>query len=265
PVGSLAERPSALLPSLIVNFGADGAQRPMTLAPERLTVWTPGDNGFDPDGLVAALAAEGEIDEVLDDMLAGRGDVAQGLIDLVDRWAGTDGLVNLPDDGLPAGVTAHRPSDLAHGEALDGAYVSEVLTGIWGGAAPARIVFVAIDGDDRHGAPPVLPTGLPANRGVDLTAAATPPEAFVPPTADGAAPRVWAIRVGSRAACRLAGGDPAGPDPDGVAGQAARLRRVLTPLAGAGANIAIVAHGGAGHAAVRAVDGLAGIRAVVTV
>src|SRR5262249_50867610 len=103
-VGALAERPSALLPSLIVTFGADGAQRPMTLAPEPLTVWTPGDNGFDPDGLIAALAAEGEIDEVLDDMLAGRGDVAPGLIDLVDRWAGTDGLVNLPDDGLPAGV-----------------------------------------------------------------------------------------------------------------------------------------------------------------
>jgi hypothetical protein len=263
-VGALAEEPSALLPSLIVTFGADGAQRPMTLAPERLTVWTPGDNGFDPDGLVAALFAEGEIDDVLDDMLGGRGDVAQGLIDLVDRWAGTDGLVNLPDDSLPTGVTAHRPSDLARGEALDGAYVSAVLAGIWGGAAPARIVFVAIDGDDRHGAPLVLPTGLPANRVIDLTAAA-PPEAFVPPTVDGAAPQVWAIRLGSRATCRLPAGDPAGPDPDGVAGQAARLRRVLAPLAGAGADLAIVAHGGAGHAAVRAVDGLAGIRTVVTV
>jgi len=266
--GTLADRPAATLPSLIVTFGAEGATRPVTLAPGRLSTWLPGDNGFDPDGLIASLAADGEIDDVLDDMLAGRGDLSLGLIDLVDRWAGTDGLVTLPDDGLPTGVMAHRPSELVHGEPLGSPFANEILGAIWrahfASAAPARTVFVAIDGDDRHGTT-LLPSGLPANRIIDLTASGLPPEAFVPPAADGAAPQVWAIRLGTRAACRLSDGHPAGPDADGVAGQAARLRGVLTSLGRAGADLALVAHGGAGHAAVRAVDGVAGIRTVVTI
>ena len=271
--GALAERTPATLPSLIVTLGAEGSTTPITVVPQALRAWLPGDDGLEPDALVAAIANDADFDDVLADLIAGRGDVSQGLVDLIDRWASTDGLVTLPDEGLPDGVTAHRPSELLHGDLLAGAHITEVLDEIWaehfGGAAPATVVFVAIEGGDRHGAPQVLPTtdgGFPSDRVIDLTTQAVPPEAFTPPSAPGGpGPQTWAVRLGSRAGCRLPAAHPAGPDPDGIAGQAARLRRVLTPLAGAGADVAVVAHGGAGHAAVRAVAGLAGIRAVITI
>ena len=270
--GALAGRPAAMLPSVIVTLGAEGASVPVTVVPQALRSWLPGDDGFEPDALIAALANDGQFDDVLGDMIAGRGDAAQGLLDLIDRWAATDGLVTLPDEGLPERVTGHRPSELVHGEPLAGTSIGDVLTEIWsehfGAAAPSTIVFVAIDGDDRHGAPRVLPTigeGLPANRLLDLTAVGLPPEAFTSPTPAGPGAQVWAVRLGSRASCRLPVGHPGGPDPDGVAGQAARLRRILETLAGVGTDVAVVAHGGAGHAAVRAVAGLAGVRTVVTI
>ena len=62
-------------------------------------------------------------------------------------------------------------------------------------------------------------------------------------------------------ACKLDTGDP-----DGVAGETARLAAVLPGLvAAAGGPVLIVAHGAAGHPAVRAATGLAGVAAVVTV
>jgi large repetitive protein len=263
---------AAVLPAIAVTLGAEGAPHPVTVVPQALRSWLPGDDGLEPDALVAAFADDAEFDETLADLLAGRPDVAQGLFDLIDRWTATDGLVTLPDEGLPDGVVAHRPADLAHRSPLAGPLVSEVLTEIWNehfaGAAPGRMVFVAIDAADPGSAPPVLPTaadGLAASRLIDLTPAGLPPEAFTPPSSGGTAAAMWAVRLGSRAACRLPAGHPGGPDADGVMGQAARLRRILEPLATAGADVAVVAHGGAGHAAVRAVAGLSGVRTVVTI
>ena len=271
PTGSLVEQPASLLPCLTVTLGGSPASTPITTVPEILRAWQPGDDGVDPNLLIAALMIEGDLDDELADLVSGRGDLVQGLIDLEDRWAATDGLVTLPDEGLLAGVTAHRPAELVHDAPLTGTHVTEVLDEIWathfGGAAPVTLVFVAIEGVDRHGAPTVLPevgAALPADRSIDLTSPGLPPEAFVAPATSTAAP-MWAIRLGTRAACRLPDGHAAGPDPDGVAGQAARLRRVLTPIAGAGANVAVIAHGSAGHAAVRAVSGLAGVRGVITI
>ena len=268
--GSLAGRAAATLPALFVTLGAEGAPVPTTQVQPALRAWLPGEDGLNVGALVAALAREAEIDDILADLFANRGDMAQGLSDLVDRWAATDGLVTLPDDGLPAGVTIHRPAELVHGAPLGGELLAEILAEIWAehfsGAAPATVVFVAIDGPDRPANAALLPgvaDGLPAEHVLDLTAAGLPPEAFTPPVPGGAP--IWAVRLGSRAACRLPEAHPAGPDSDGVAGQAARLRRVLAPLAGAGVDVAVVAHGGAGHAAVRAVAGLAGVRAVITV
>ena len=264
--GPLSGGDPALLPSLVVALGARGAAAPTSLANPLLRAWLPGDDGFGADALAAALSSDAALDEVLVDLLAARGDVARGFDDLVERWTATDGLVTLPDAGLPAGVTGHRPAELAHGEPLGGELVAEVLGEIrtlhLGGAAPAVTVYVAVDGGDRHGAPAVLlgaEAGVPAGRTIDLTAPGLPPEAFTPPAAPGGGSQAWAVRLGTRAACRLPDGHPAGPDPDGVAGQAARLRRVLAPLAGAGADV--VAHGGAGHAAVRAVAGWRGCAA----
>jgi hypothetical protein len=270
PTGSLAGRSSSLLPGLTVALDGGAAATPLTSVSEVLRAWQPGDDGLDPNSLIAALTIEGDLDDELADLVADRGDLVQGLIDLEDRWAATDGLVTLPDEGALAGLTAHRPAELLHDAPLTGTHVTEVLDEIWaahfGGAAPATLVFVAIEGDDRHGAPRVLPevgAALPADRSIDLTSPGLPPEAFVAPAAGAAG--MWAIRLGSRAACRLPDGHAAGPDPDGIAGQAARLRRVLTPIAGAGADVAVIAHGGAGHAAVRAVSGLAGVRGVIMI
>jgi len=268
--GPLAGGNPALRPSLVVALGGAGPAAPSSRVPPALRAWVPGDDGFGPGALASALGQEAALDEVLADLLTDRGNIAQGLQDLIERWTGTDGLVTLPDDGLPAGVTVHRPSELAHGEPLGGERVAELLEELqalhFDGAAPAVTVFVAVDDGDRHGAPAVLPgatAGIPTGRVIDLTAPGLPPEAFTPPPpTSGGGPQSWAVRLGTRAACRLPAGHPAGPDPDGVAGQAARLRRVLAPLAAAGADV--VAHGGAGHATVRAVGGVAGVRSVVT-
>jgi hypothetical protein len=164
-----------------------------------------------------------------------------GLADLADRWAGTDGIVTLPDGALPAGVTAYRAADLPHTTRLDLLPLADIA-----GAVPDTVVYVAID---APGSVDVLPPGS----AIDLTGAGLPPEAFTPPSAQAGA---WAVRLAGRA-------DAGGADP--VGSQAGRLRRALEPLAAQPGGILVVAHGGAGHAAVRAAAGLAGVTAVVTV
>ncbi|MGZ6671177.1 MAG: DUF6603 domain-containing protein [Solirubrobacteraceae bacterium] len=237
--------------ALLAGLGPDGPETAPTLITGALRTWQPGDPGLDGDVLFGELALDATLDGELADLVARRGDVAAGLVALIDRWTGTDGLVALPAGVLPAGVTEHRADDLPHTAPLGLLDLVEVL----GGAPPATLIYVAVE---APGAPAVLSGGalddLAADRILDLTGAG-PPETV---TAPAAAPGVWAVRLGSRADCRLAEGDP-----DGVEGQAARLRRALAPLTASGA--AVIAHGAAGHAAVRAAGDLAGLTAVVTV
>ncbi|CCK31826.1 hypothetical protein BN159_7447 [Streptomyces davaonensis JCM 4913] len=261
--------PARQLPALSVSLGKAVIEPPSLVTPA-LRAWLPGDDGLGTAELIAELARETELDDLLADLLAARGDLVAGAEDLMDRWCGTDGLVALPDGAAPTGVTVHRPADLPHGTPLAGPELGEVLDQLWQehlGGAPGTVVLVAIGGRDRGGAPDVLTgpaiAGLPSERVIDLTAPALPPEAFAGPPAGAAPQPLWAVALGTRAACRTATG-AGGPD-DGVAAQAGRLRRVLDPLTGPGTDVVVVAHGGAGHAALRAVAGLTGVRAVVTV
>ena len=238
--------------------GADGGaspagpETPPTLITGALRAWQPGDPGLDPETLFGDLAVDATLEDALADLLARRGDLAAGLVELLERWVGTDGLVALPDGVLPAGVNGVRADDLAHAAPLGLRRPRElarrVAAGDRGSTWPSR----------RPAARPCSPaaswTGSRPSGVLDLTGAG-PPEATAVPAA---APGVWAVRLGSRADCRLAAGDP-----DGVAGQAARLRRALAPLAAGGA--AVIAHGGAGHAALRAAPDLPGLVALVTV
>jgi hypothetical protein len=237
--------------ALLAGLGPDGPETPPTLITGALRTWQPGDPGLDSDALFGELALDATLDGELADLVARRGDVAAGLAALIERWTGTDGLVALPAGVLPAGVVEHRADDFPHTAPLGQLDLTEVL----GGAPPATLVYVAVE---APGAPAVLAggalDGLAADRILDLTGAG-PPETV---TAPAAAPGVWAVRLGSRADCRLADADP-----DGVEGQAARLRRALAPLTASGA--AVIAHGAAGHAAVRAAGDLAGLTAVVNV
>ena len=237
--------------SVLAGLGPDGPENPATLILGALRGWQPGDPGLDSDTLFGELALDGTLDGELADLVARRGDVAAGLAALVERFTATDGLVALPPGTLPAGVTEHRADDLPHTAPLGQLDLADVL----GGAAPATLIYVAVQ---APGAPAVLSggalDGLAADHILDLTGAG-PPETVVAPAA---VPGVWAVRLGARADCRLADGDP-----DGVEGQAERLRRALAPLTAGGA--AVIAHGAAGHAALRAAGDLAGLSALITV
>ena len=234
--------------------GQPGGEPPVTAVPAALRGWRPGDTGFEPPALLEALAQERAVDAVVADLLSGLGPVpsgvvpaddagtpGRGLADLLTRWTGTDGVVAAPGDGaagLPPGAVLHRVDDLVHTAPLAGLDLGALGLGV-----PTRTVLVAL-GD--AGQPGVLPGDADPARVLDLTAGGVPPDgAPLPVAADG----TWVVRLGTRAACALPTGDPTG-----VLGQAARLQRVLGALTGP--DTVVVAHGGAGHAAVRAVADL---------
>ncbi|RZS86838.1 hypothetical protein EV189_2254 [Motilibacter rhizosphaerae] len=228
-----------LLPGLLLCAGPGGPDpSAATLLGPPLARWRPGDPGLDPVVLADALATESALDEELAALLAGRADVADGLRELLDRWTSTDGLVALPaGTPLPAGCTAVPVADLVHTAPLDSLDLAAVL----GVAPPATVAYVAMDGS------PVLP-GVPDGRRLALTGAGPATAYVLPgPAGDGS----WAFTLGPR------------QEAGGVDGQATRLAAVLAPLVAAGP-VVVVAHGGAGHAAVRAAA-TAGATAVVTV
>ena len=260
-LGDAADAAAGAMPALFATVEPAGPAGPATLLQQGVAGWQPGDPDLAPDTLISALATEAGLDPDLADLLAGRGDVLTGLGDLTQRWLGTDGLVTLPGTGLPDGVTAHQIPDLAHPTPL-GALDLAAVDGLAGAAAAATVVHIAVV---APGLPVVLAApgtggGPAADHALDLTAAGRPPASFGPPPA--ADPTgLWTVALGPRGACRLDTGDP-----DGVAGQAARLAAVLPGLvAAAGGPVLVVAHGAAGHPAVRAATGLAGVAAVVTV
>jgi hypothetical protein len=78
-------------------------------------------------------------------------------------------------------------------------------------------------------------------------------------TVPAAAPGDWYVVLGGRAACRLAADDP-----DGVAGQAARLSRFLVALGSVDPAVAVVATAAAGHAAAAAAGAVDAVTDVVT-
>ncbi len=259
-LGTVLEAVGDAVPSLLAWIGPDGPDPTLVPYASPLYGWQPGDTPLASATLVAGLAAQSEQDDVLADLLAGRGDLVTGLEELVVRWTGTDGLVGLVEADLPAGVVAHRLSDADHTMALADLDLTSVV-----GQLPATVVHVAVDpSGDVTGDADVLPV-VADDHAVDLTAAGLPAEAFrltLPADPTGS----WAVRLGGRAACRVTGSGAV--DPDGVLGQAGRLAAVLRPLAAAGP-LLVLAHGGAGHPAVRAASTLAaegvGIDAVVTV
>jgi hypothetical protein len=246
------------LPSLVLALGAPSPDRFGSRAPAALVGWRPGDPGLSGELLAEGISLDAGIDDVLADALAGRGPLPPGFAALVERWGGTDGVLALPDDLVPAGVTAHRPSELPHLTALDSPLMAEAMSEVWEalGGTPARLVYVGVVAD---GEPDLLPAAGNAGIGleVDLTLADAPVEAFAVP---GAAPAgVTAVRLAGKAGAAASGGG------DGFAGQVARLRRAFEGLTGGGTSVVVVAAGAAGRPAVQAAAGLAGVATVVTV
>lgn len=233
-------------PELAVWLLPDGPEQSFTLAPEALRSWRPGATGLTPAALAAALAAEAAAAADVRDLVIVRPDLAAGLALLANRWAGSDGrIVPPPED--PAGVTVHRISNVTADQLADAVDLEELL-----GAAPATVIRIAVV---RGGAP--LPwSDAPAARRIDLRAPGLAPAAFPQPTA---AAGEWFVALAERADARLASGDA-----DGVAGQTARLTRVLSPFSSLAGEVVLVAQDAAGHAAIGAANSLAFVDAVVT-
>jgi hypothetical protein len=239
---------SPLTPQLAVWLLPDGPGRPVTAARSELRDWRPGRPGLGHGVLAGALADEATAATDVADLLSGRPDVQAGLDALVTRWAGTDGRT-MPPAAAPAGVTLHRLDDVPARLLAASADLTTVL-----GHPPTAVsmtVVIAASADDIAGMRP----DIAAPRRVDLRAAGRAPETFpAPPASDGE----WLVVLGGRADCVLATGDP-----DGVAGQAARLRRVLDAFAPAA--ITVLSAAEAGHAVLRAVADQAAAGAPVTV
>ena len=227
------------LPELAVWFPPAGREPFLLAAPEALRRWRPGDAGLAPEALEAALRAEAEVAADVRDLVDGRA-VAAGLAALTQRWTGGDGLI-APPPTAPAGVALRRIGLAA--SQLWPRLDLEDLTG----RVPTTTVHVALGA----GAWPAAPAG----RLVDLTTPGLEPAMFaLPAFAEGE----WFVALGTRADCRGAGSAM-----DGTPEQAARLARVLQGLAGVSSDLALVAVGGAGHAARVAAEGQAAVTDLV--
>ncbi|HEU4757282.1 MAG TPA: hypothetical protein VFS72_11500 [Agromyces sp.] len=237
--------------SVVGSLAGSEASRLASLVPADLGSWASGDPPLPLGALVEAVIAEASVDSVLADALAGRsGALAAGLEGLIERWAGTDGVVAVAADHVPAGLTVHRPVELTHTAGLDSPAVAAAVAAAIG-TAPVRLVLVGVV---APGEPDLLPaTG---DTVVDLTAAGVAANTFsLPPTA---AAGVTVVRLPGKA-------DAVGPDGGaGFDAQVTRLRRALEGLAPIGSDVTVVAGGAAGRVAVAASEGL-GITHVVTV
>lgn len=224
-----------LVPSLVAWIGPDAADQGPRFGP---TIgWQPGDPPLGSEALTGLLYEHAQRDDSLADLVAGRGDLVVGMDALVARWAHTDGLVSLPETGLPAGIVPHRLSDCAHDTPLADLSLGQVLPPM-----AATVFYVALA--DR-----LLPE-VAHDRRLDLSPSPRPPESFTHTPSDDPT-GAWTCLLGTRAACRLPNGDL-----DGVLGQAARLVQALRPLLTLGP-VSLIAHGGAGHAAALAATRLA--------
>ena len=219
--------------------------------PAALAGWAPGMPALPAPALAAALAEQADWDGGLADLLSDRGALADGFEALLARWDGSDGRVVPPPDlstGLLAQVSANPQVHTLDGVPYDGLANGVALDAMLG-RTPATVVHVSVGTAGWT-------AGAPDGRVVHLDAPALPPEAFPPPqpaTGD------WYVVLAGRAEACLASGDD-----DGVAGQAARLARVLAALGTVDAALTVVATAEAGHAAVRAAQTVAQVAEVVT-
>lgn len=229
------------LPQVAVWFPPAGLERDVIAAPAALQQWRPGMPGLDHATLAAALAAEASVAADVRDLVAGR-DVAGGLAALAARWVGTDGRI-VPPDPAPAGIVVDR-SGLAARQLLDQLDL-EGLTG----RVPTTTVLVAVG----RGSWP----DAPADRVVDL---AEPRLTAAMMQLPAAATGEWYVELATRADALVPGSTT-----DGTPEQAARLARLLEALAPLDGDMAIVAVGGAGHAARVAADGQPAVADLVMV
>ena len=216
---------------------------PVSSAPDALQSWRPGQPGLSPIALGAALASEAAADPGLADLLAGRPDQTAGLAALAARLTGSDGLV-VPPATAPAGITVTTVPTSAAGLAdeLD-------LETLFPGITPALVVHAGVSDPSAGAQPPAADS----SQLVDASAAGVAPDTIALPAF---AAGTWWVRLGTRDACRLASGDV-----DGVAGQAARLSRIVTAAAaaaGAG-DVVVIGWGGAGHAVLRTAADVPGV------
>jgi hypothetical protein len=216
---------SAGLPNVAVWFPPAGLEPLLLAAPESLRNWRPGDVGLPPAALEAALRAEAQVAVDVRDLVEGRA-IAAGLAALTQRWAGSDGLIVAPVV-TPSGITVRRVG-LATSQLWPHLDIEDLT-----GRIPTTTVHVAVG----TGAWP----DVPAAQRIDLATAGLEPAMFALPTF---AAGDWFVVLGTRADCKVAGSAT-----DGTPEQAARLARVLQGLAGTSNDIALVAVGGAGHAA----------------
>ncbi len=231
-------------PELAVWLLPDGPNQPVTLAPAGLRAWRPGDDGFLPADLAAALDAEAAAAPDVHDLVSGRPDLGSGFDLLVTRWTGSDGRI-VPPSSDPTGIVTHRLPNATVDQLANAADLTELL-----GAAPATVIRISV-----LPASATLPT-TPAGHVIDLRGPGLAPETFAQPVA---ATGQWFVALAERPDARLAAGDT-----DGIAGQAARLTRVLSPFTSLAGNVALVADSASGHAAIAAANSLAFVDAVVT-
>ncbi len=193
------------------------------------------------DGAVAALVAAAEVLPDVADLLQARPGLADGMAALVARWVGTDGIVGLPTT-VPTGVTTLVLDGFGYDDlaafANQGYLLGDVFTSI-----PGAVVYV--------GCEPSILTDRPVGMAVDLAGAV--PASTTIPDGDGA----WFVRLPEPTdAATLR------PDRGAIGEQAARLGAFLATRT---APVAIVAHGAAGAAAIRAAASIAAVSDVVTV
>ena len=232
-------------PRLAVWLGPEGPAEKRGRSQPQVLAWSPGEPGFGSPALAAALAHEAFFADDVAALLDGRPDLVAGLEALVARWSGTDGRV-VPPEIDPDGLTLVRIAEATAGDLIDHVNVDDIFE-----TPPATIVRVAV------ATPTTLPwRDAPADRVVDLTAPGLTPNAIALPTP---AAGEWFVALGERAACRLAIGDA-----DGIAGQAARLQRLLESLPGPAGGLLVIATAEAGHAARRACQAAATVTDLFT-
>ncbi|HET9444424.1 MAG TPA: hypothetical protein VFO65_13930, partial [Acidimicrobiales bacterium] len=235
-------------PALSLAIGPDGPRIAPSTTTDALRTWRPGRPGLAPGGLARAVLDEGLAGDDTAALARGRGQLGTGLEALVVRVTGTDVMVAPPPPSSPvAGVAVStHPSMLW--TAWPGLATEVALKGPV--PAGAAVVRVAVGTAASHPW-----TDAPAGRLVDLSAPGLAPESFTVTAPDGGD---WFVVLATRADAALGTGDPTG-----VAGQAARLRRVVSAL-GASRPVVLLAVGGAGHAARLAADAEASVGHLVT-
>ena len=233
-------------PELAAWLVPDGPDLPVTNAPSVIRRWRPGDPGLQPPILARSLQSEAVAAPDVAALVSGRDNLADGLAQLAARWTGTDGRL-VPPTTDPPGVTVQRVENLPSHALLNSVRLTEVL-----GEGTIDLVRIAVVERDKD----VPWPNVPAGRLVDVRQPGLGPDAFVAPSP---APGEWFIALAPRSDARLANGDP-----DGVLGQAARLRTVLAPFGTLTDPVVLAAHDTAGHAVLIAADDLPFVQTVVT-